>query len=392
MTGRAAAPRMLGRWWVQALLVFLASRAVSTAILLTQDPDVYSGALAGSWDAEWYAFIAWAGYPVELPRYDDGYVMENQWAFMPVYPYLVVAVSFVTTLPWQHAAVLVSILAAAGFALVTHRLFAEWLPTPRATAALAVVLTLPTTAVLQVAYAESLQLLLLSTALLLVVRRRYLAAIPVVVVMSFTRPTGLAFALFMLIHFGVRLWSAGRGRARLPRRETAGIVALGLTSAVAGIAWLLIAWAVTGEADAYPATELAWRRSYLGPVELVPFTPWFQGAVWWAELVGAPAWLGVVVLLLGLALAAWAIASPWMSRLGGEARQWTIAWIVYLLAVFFPQSSTWRLLMPVYPAFAQVAATRTLWPSLVAIALGVVGQWFWVDVMWVRRDGDWTPP
>ena len=39
-------------------------------------------------------------------------------------------------------------------------------------------------------------------------------------------------------------------------------------------------------ATAYTDTELAWRAPYIGYEELVPFTPWFQGAEWWLNWLG----------------------------------------------------------------------------------------------------------
>ena len=54
--------------------------------------------------------------------------------------------------------------------------------------------TAPLSPMFQVSYAESMGLVLLFLALLLVQRRRFWLLHPVIVVMSLTRPSGLAFA------------------------------------------------------------------------------------------------------------------------------------------------------------------------------------------------------
>lgn len=394
--------RVLRRWWVQVLLVFIASRVVSTCILLiaaaNQVANPWSGAhpdlvaFSSFWDAEWYFRIAVYGYPSELPLTADGHVAENSWAFMPAYPYLVAALALITSTPFPTVAVVVSFAFALAAAFAFYRLFREWLAHPAALGAVALMLTNPVSPVLQVGYAESMHLALLGLALLLLVRRNYVALLPVILLMSFTRPTGLAFALALLGHFVLRWWRHHKRIEAFAPREVVEVVIAGLFSAVCGFGWALVAALATGQVDAYVATELAWRRGYLGEGELLPFTPWFEGAIWWSRWWGIPPLLGVLALIAALALLALALLSPWMRRLGVDLRIWVAAWFVYLLAVFFPQSSTWRLLLPATPALAALAVPRSRWIVPVAIGLGIVGQWLWVSGVWAWVDGDWTPP
>lgn len=394
--------RVLRRWWVQVLLVFIASRVVSTCILLiaaaNQVANPWSGAhpdlvaFSSFWDAEWYFRIAVYGYPSELPLTADGHVAENSWAFMPAYPYLVAALALITSTPFPTVAVVVSFAFALAAAFAFYRLFREWLAHPAALGAVALMLTNPVSPVLQVGYAESMHLALLGLALLLLVRRNYVALLPVILLMSFTRPTGLAFALALLGHFVLRWWRHHKRIEAFAPREVVEVVIAGLFSAVCGFGWALVAALATGQVDAYVATELAWRRGYLGEGELLPFTPWFEGAIWWSRWWGIPPLLGVLALIAALALLALALLSPWMRRLGVDLRIWVAAWFVYLLAVFFPQSSTWRLLLPATPALAALAVPRSRWIVPVAIGLGIVGQWMWVSGVWAWVDGDWTPP
>jgi hypothetical protein len=393
---------LLRRWWFQVLLVFIASRIVSTAVILIYaanqvanpwtdaSPDYVS--YASMWDSLWYMRVVTEGYPSTLPVDATGNVTENAWAFMPAYPYLVWVVSWLAAVPFRIVAVVVSVLCALSASFVFYKLFATWLPQGSAVAAVALMLFSPVSPVLQVGYAESMQLLLLGICLLLLVRRKYLTMLPFVVLMAFTRPTGLAFALAMAGHVALRWWRHRRDGEPYPRREVISSVAVEVTAAVAGFAWTWIAAAATGQADAYTATEFAWRRGYTGDVPFIPFTPWLQGATFWASFIGVPGWVGLIVLVVALALVAAALYSPWMRRLGVDLRIWIAAWFIYLLAVFYPQSSTWRLLLPVTPALAALAVPKSRWIVPVAIVLGVVGQWFWFSGMWAWQEGDWSPP
>lgn len=402
-------PRLRARyrltpWWGRVLLVFAASRVVTTAILLVaargQERNQWTDAapdywrFASMWDAHWYYIIAMTGYPTALPLTDAGEVGESAWAFMPVYPALVRAGMLLTGAPFGPVAVVVSVAAAAGAVLVIYRLMRRVLPEGSALFAVAVFCFAPLSPVLQVGYAESLHLLLLSTALWLLVSRRYWLLLPVVAVMALTRPSGLAFALALLLHLIVRFVT--RRRDPFPWRERIAVVVVGLWSAAWGLAWLLIAAAVTGSLTAYTDTELAWRAAYVGYGELVPFTSWFQGADWWLSWIGvtdalAP-WLGAALVLLLVAAFALAMLTPAARRLDTDLRLWVVSYAVYLLAVFFPQSSTFRLLMPMFPLAGALAVPQSRAYRTALIVALVLAQVWWVDIGWEVDGADWTPP
>ena len=83
----------VGPWWVKVLTIFVASRIVTTALLLgyaaiqpanawtAQSPNYFD--FAKIWDGHWYYIISVAGYPSTLPLTDAGQVGESAWAFMP---------------------------------------------------------------------------------------------------------------------------------------------------------------------------------------------------------------------------------------------------------------------------------------------------------------------
>src|SRR5690606_39940596 len=60
--------------------------------------------------------------------------------------------------------------------------------------------------------------------------------------------------------YGIWRWIRRR-RDALPARQIVHIVALGLLAVVVGFSWQVLAGMATGRADAYLATELAWRRT-----------------------------------------------------------------------------------------------------------------------------------
>ena len=390
------------------LAIWAASRAVTTAIMLSfasrQQQNSWTEASPGYldfarlWDGHWYYIIAVVGYPDEIPRDDEGRAGESAWAFMPVYPGLarmgMALLGDFSAQGFALVAVSISLVSSAVAAVLFFTLMRRWLAHGTALLATTLFCTMPLSPVLQVAYAEALHLALLLGALILVLDRHWRLLAVVVTVMALTRPSGLAFA-FLLALVWIWRWMR-RDREPFALRER---VHLGITAVVAGfagLAWPGIVALSTGDLLGYTDTELAWRRPYIGDVHLVPFTPWVQGAQWWFGDV-----LGVVILILVLLLAATAFALPAMRRMPVELRLWIIAYSLYLLAVFFPQSSTFRLLLPIVPVLGAVAggivsvgrtpAGRDVLAAL-AIGVGIAGQVGWVHIAWWVDGYDWTPP
>ncbi|MCS5723579.1 hypothetical protein N1028_17605 [Herbiconiux sp. CPCC 203407] len=383
-------------WWAHVLTIFVLSRVVTTVIVLlfarAQGQNPWTGAnppylsYAAIWDGNWYKIISFSGYPSTLPITADGHVGESAWAFMPVYPFVVEAIRFVTGASWELVAVSVSVLCSAGAALVFYKLMEHVLKNRGAALFSVVLLTVaPLSPLLQFAYAEAMQLLLLVSALYLVVTRRYVWVFPIVAVMALTRPTGLAFALFLALHVVHRFVT--RERDPFPVSERITTCVLAVFSGVMGLAWLLIAWAVTGSLTAYTDTELAWRAAYIGYGELVPFTAWFQSGNWWlGEPLGAIVVVGIVV---GFAVF---LFLPPVKRLGVDLRLWLVSYALYLFAVFFPQSSVFRLLLPMFPALGALALPRSIVYRVGIVLVCIAGQVGWMAIGWGVDGADWTPP
>jgi hypothetical protein len=387
-------------WWVKVVVVFVLSRVVTTAIMLNfaarQAPNAWTGAspgyadFASIWDGHWYYIISVVGYPSELPLTADGHVGESAWAFMPAYPAVVRLLMLVTGFDFPVVAVFVSVACALGAALVFYKLMHLVLPGETALFSVVLFCVAPLSPILQVSYAESMHLLLLAFALYLLVQRRYWTMLPVIAVMSLTRPSGLAFALALALHVGYRFWR--RGVEGFPLRERVASVVATVFSGLMGLAWLLIGWALTGSPSAYTDTELAWRSAYIGYQELVPFTPWLKAAGFWAGAWGMPLPLLVVILVLVVVGFFAALFTPWAKRLGVDLRFWIASYALYLLAVFFPQSSTFRLLVPLFPALGALAQPRSKWYRIGLVLVFIVGQVAWVNIAWWVDGYDWTPP
>ncbi|GAA3761669.1 hypothetical protein GCM10022240_12740 [Microbacterium kribbense] len=389
-----AAPVRIGILYLLSRLVttgfFIAAAQLSTpASRYGAHPGV--PALLMGWDAQWYWFIAVHGYPSTLQVDDAGAVVQNQWAFMPVYPYLARLLGG-TGVGWQPAAICISLVAGYLAALVLYALLRPRVGAAVATWAVLLFASAPLAAIFQIGYAESLFLLWLFLALWAVMRRRYGWLYLLVPLMGFTRPGVLAFALMLALH-GVHRWLIRR-REPLPLRQGLHIVALGLWAAVVGLSWPVIAGAVTGRPDAYLATELSWRAGWGAGAAggFVPFQAFWQGAAFWLRTWGLGEAAGYVVLAVLLALVAAALLfARRVRRLGVEIRLWSASYLLYLLAVFFPQSSLFRLLVPLSPLWGAVVPRSRVW-RFVMLAACLAGQWWWIYTMYAVGNTFWQIP
>jgi hypothetical protein len=375
---------------VTTLFLYLATQLSGFDSRLGADADLNDAVLA--WDSTWYWLVAVSGYPGELPLTDSGQVAENAWAFLPLYPYLAQLVS----LPfgqWAAGALIVSLAAGYGASVVLYHLLRLRLDESTALWAVVFFASGPLAALFQVGYAESLGMLWLFCALWCVARRRYVWLYALIPLMAFTRPGVLAFALFLGL-YGVWRWFT-RAREPLGRREIAHIVALGLLSVAAGFAWQVIAGWVTGDSGAYLSTELAWRRNWIaGDATFAPLEPFLAGVeFWFGTIWHLPVALGYAVVAAAVGAVALAlVVLPQVRRLGMEIRLWSASYLVYLLLVFFPQSSIFRLLVPLSPLWGAVAVPRSrIWRLGVLVAC-LIGQWWWIYNLYALGNQMWQVP
>lgn len=387
---------------LQVALVYAAARAVTTAMMVVAaeqstslsrfgaDPGLIDFVLG--WDAQWYWLVAEEGYPSELPSTASGDVAENAWAFMPVFAYAakIVGIPFGS---WGAGAFLVSFAAGYGACLALHRLLRDRIGRRAAMWSVVLFACGPLAAMFQVGYAESLFLLLLFLALDLMARRRYVWLYALIPVMAFTRPGILAFALYIALHGILRL--IHRRPDPLSARDVVHILALGALATVCGFAWQVIAGLVTGDPGAYLATELAWRRNWIAGESggFIPFDGWIQASQFWFGQWGLPTgWGPVVLVLLVVGAAAALLYAPQVRALGVDIRLWSASYLLYLLAVFFPQSSTFRLLLPLSPLGGALAVPRSrLWRGGTLLVC-LVAQWAWIFPMYALGNTFWQVP
>ncbi len=387
-------------WYLRVVIIWAATRVFTTAVFLItgyyQGESYWNGPRPGYfdflniWDVEWfwkiftYGLGQLPGYPTDLPVSEDGYVEQNAWAFMPGWPLLVRAVHYVVPLDWKYLAPLLATLLSFGFALLAYRIFESRVAPATALWGVAWLGMVPGSPVLQAGYAESLGLVLLASGLLLILRERYLLALIPLTGLAFTRPGMVAIALALGLLWLIKCWKARR-------LQHWGLAAASLLSALLGFAWLIVAWIATGRLDAYPATELAWRIRE-SPDEHVTLLKglWQAATLWWGAGFGTL--LLVVLLLTALLLLLFTDA---VKQLGLELRLWIGSYLLYLVLVFYPQFSTFRILLPAFALMAAAAHATRRWPTwahwLIVVGLAVAQVW-WVQVGWVYASPDYTPP
>ncbi|HEY4268586.1 MAG TPA: hypothetical protein VGM94_10390 [Galbitalea sp.] len=351
---RTAAPRL--RLWAPALVVYAISRIYSTALLLVayglgRDHTFAFGSPRGprsflsfldflsAWDGTYYRSIALHGYPSELPHFADGSVEPNQWAFLPLFPLLARGLTTATTLNVDAAGILLSIVCGALATVVLARLVAPRVGERAATWTAAFFAFGPAAFVLQLPYAESLFCLLIFGCLVAMVTRRYLLVAVLGVFAAFTRPGELAISLALGILFLIRL----RDRDTFPVAERARMLAAGVVTGLAGLAWPVIAGIVTGVPNAYVETELSWWTGFVGHAAFVPFTPWFLLAGRWLGI------LGLIAVIVVLAFAGWLMWRRTVREFEPAIRWFSFSYLIYLVGVLLPQQSVVRMLMPLSP-------------------------------------------
>ena len=385
--------RFAGRdvpWWAAVLVLYAVSRLLTTTLMLTlfiaanvghwsysgplMDPTFFT--FSGSWDAAYYGQIVEQGYPTSLPLDSDGSVQQNPWAFLPLYPMVVRAVMFLTGMTFYPAGFVVALLFGAAASIVLFRLVAARAGVSSAFWATAFFCFGPLSFVLQIAYAESLFFFLMFAALLAMTQRRYWLMLPFGVAAAFTRPGALALPLALGIVLLVRVVQARRGGEGFRPRERLSMIVAAAAIAVAGLAWPIIAAAVTGTGDAYIATELSWWTGFIGKVAFIPLTPWFLLSWKYLSILGA---LIVLAIVAGFT---WVVTRPSVRALGTETVAYAASYGLYLFAVFLPQQSLFRLLLPLSPLLGAPGLTHSRRARSIALGVGIALQPVAIVLLW----------
>lgn len=392
LTVSLGARRLVVRPALAVAAIYVLARVVTTIFLVIgariADAQTGNGATIDSlsmrWDGQWYWIVGTQGYPTDLPRDAAGHVTQNAWAFMPLYPAFSRALATLLGGQYPIAAVVVALVAGYLSCLVLFHVLRERIDGTSSLWAVALFAAGPLAAMFQMGYAESLFLLWLFLALLMLQRRRFGWLYVLIPLMGFTRPGILAFALLLGV-YGIARWFRRRVDP-LPASQIVHIVCLGLLATAVGFSWQVIAGLATGDPSAYMETELSWRRGWTGDEGgFVPFEGFIQAAGIWFRVWGLPGgWALVALALLVAAVAAALLFEPHVRRLGVEIRFWSASYVLYLLLVFFPQSSIFRLLLPLAPLSGALALPKSTAWRVSMLALGLLGQWWWIDQMLIQ--------
>ncbi len=387
--------------WALPLLVFALSR-VASGLLVTYlgrdqdtsyrpgkvqvptDPDPASYLhLLTNWDGDWYLRIAAHGYPGTLPTV-NGEVIQNVWAFYPVFPG-VMGLLGKLGIPLPLAATAISTTCAA---LAMVLLYAMLRPAAGSFTALLTVAAFsfsPPSLVLQAAYTEGPALLMLLGALWCLRNKKYAGAAGIALLLSLTRPLSLPLAAVIGVLWVLRLQQ--RGSVPFPRRELVQHGALALFSAATFLIWPAVCGIVTGVHDGYALTQQSWVYDDKG------WITWLSGLSTLAKpslIIGVPtvivmAWLGIRK-----------DTRVW----GADLRAWVVLYPLYILAVSRPTTSVLRyLMMTTLPAWplpelsSRVVTTRGRVLVLLLVAsAGLVTQYWWIQWFWLRSPDGYGPP
>ena len=404
--------------WSVLLVGYLLTRVWGWAVLVAvgrnQGPSPWGEGplgyleMLGMWDSGWYEQIAHHGYPEQLPVDAEGRVRQNPWAFYPLFPLSARGLMAVTGWGYPAAGGLLALLCGAVLTLGLYLLFRQApaaargdhhpvsvlkplvLPVreadQRALWAAALVLLTPVSVILQIPYAEVLGATLLTWFFVLLLAQRVGAAALLLVLVCLSRPVGVPLAAALGLWW---CWTViqrrheGWATALLTGKRW---LMLALLGCAAALSWPAIAWAYTGRIDAYTATETAWRGA-----DLAPLLPWWTQA---QHYLG-PA--GPLILLILLVLFAGAmISAPVLRTLPRLMRLWCWSYLVYLLIFLFPQSSTFRLLLPLFPLALPMAEVSESRAYRVLLLIGAaLGQLIWVGWLWHWKElpggGDYPP-
>lgn len=399
--------------FIQVMLIFGASRLWGWAVFSTVAAQQYvspwgNGPLSysqflGMWDAGWYERIAENGYPYSLPTNEAGTVAQNTWAFMPAFPLTAKALATIFKTDYMSAAIGLALISSFLAAWVIYLLFSEALLLTNyfkdqtkaenevhslALWGVAVLGFAPISAVLQVPYAESYNLIFLAATLYLLLRQRYLLLLPCAALTCFSRPVGVPLGATLGLWWAWELLRDIRQGKGWSEAFTQGLSQLVSALAVCAfaLAWPAIAWAVTGQADAYTATETAWRGS-----DLTLLTPWFTQSIHYLGYAGPP------LFLLALLAFYTALVTPLTQRvLPAPLRLWCASFMTYLALFWFPQSSTFRMMLPLFVLILPLVALSTSkayrWLLIVS---GASLQCAWVGWLWHWKQlpggGDFPP-
>ena len=355
-----------------AVLLIIVARYQAPTVWTGPHPDYFS--MTVLWDGSWYGQIAQFGYPSSLPIDSfTGAVQENAWAFYPAFPMMSRVLMNATGLGFPVVASTLALLLGFAAAVLMGLLLRDRVGPKVALAAVVVFAACPVSPSLQIAYTESLAILLLCGFLWAIGRERWILAAALALLIGLSRAMALPLAIVALVAVILR-WRRRRQDPLTAREVWSAFAALGACGA-AGLLWPVIVSVGVGSPLAYTQTMGAW--SVGGSVQLL--RPWLSYLSW-----DSP-WNGVQVALVLVVIVAMTVG-PWASRLGTELRVWVLAYTGYLILVDAPSTSLFRHFLPLFPLIVVMVgggwrerSPRWLgWRTGLLVLVGLAGQVWWV--------------
>ncbi len=367
------------------------------------------------WDSFWYRQIVEDGYPSVMPAdAETGRLWQSPWAFYPLFPYLTRWLMQLTGGSFAVVGSTLSLLVGGVAAVLIAILLRDRVGPRVAIAGVTLWATFMAAPVLQVAYTESIAILLLCGVLYFLARERWLAAGAVALLTGIARPIALPLGFVGVVCVFMR-WRR-RGERPVTTVEWVKMFAALVACGVSGLIWPALAWLGTGIPTAYTDTMAAWRAV----PEIQPFRPWWNLFRWlsryWFDAGPVVAGLmlaGLVILTFALVL------GPWARSLGPELRAWSFGYSLYLFASLDPSTSIFRYMLCQFPiavvllgrgfggprpipgvdaeessgaTVAERYDKRLWWIMAAGVVLNLALQWWWVDVIWHFTPPADTPP
>jgi hypothetical protein len=325
-----------------------------------------------NWDGQWYWDIVLHGYP-STALDASGHPTQSSLAFYPLYPQLCRLLMGLTRLPFDLVAPVLSLVLGAAAFVVLFQLLSAVAGPRRAMLGTALLSCFVSAPVFQIAYTESLALLLLATTLLLLRRQQYLWALIPVALLGLTRNITLVLLPVIALHWVVTTRQTSR------RRESgahhAALAILMGSTVLSAAEWPLITALITGQRRAYFDTLSAWPGFTASPLD----PPWL-GLV---RDAGPTAWLATALLVAGIAaLLLRRSAFAW----GPEVWGWAAFYPAYVVLATGVSMSILRYFVLAFPYVLVVAGNavtagqrrlRTVAVVAVCVA-GLCAQWWWV--------------
>lgn len=340
-----------------------------------------SGVLA-NWDGQWYERIATDGYP----RADESRSPNDTWtwAFPPLFPFLVRFVMAISGLGFPVAAVVLNLALGLLAAALLYGMLRDCLPATLAVATALAVNTFVSAPLFTVAYSEPAALVLLLLALSAMLGHRYFLALLWVVLLAFTRPIAVPFALVFAAHATMR-W---RNRRHEPFRRTELLtLASGVLLCLASpFVWNAVSSQMFGASptvqEAADDTGVARASSMLSTFEF----GWIGGL---ARMSGA----GFALLFLAMVAATLTLTdrAARRLRLPLELRVWGAAYVVFVIVVTPATPGLLRYLLLAAPALVAAHVLPLTWKKrwwgglMVAVitVAALYSQWLWIRYLYI---------